>query len=141
MEKQINALDLPLNESRKVFDQIDDICKELPWYAFMTRMVMPALGRVADMQAKSTAMLTCAGVALAVERYRLAQGKLPEELEELVPDYLSTLPIDPFDGKLLKYERTPAIAKFVSGPALITRISFPGDRFFDCLKTVPPRNG
>jgi hypothetical protein len=40
---------------------------------------------------------------LAVERYRLAGGKVPERLEELVPQYLSEVPSDPFDGNPIRY--------------------------------------
>jgi hypothetical protein len=42
---------------------------------------------------------------LAIERYRLATGKVPDSLEELVPKYLEAVPIDPFDPdeKPLRY--------------------------------------
>lgn len=44
--------------------------------------------------------------ATAVKLYELEKGKAPENLEELVPKYLSELPKDPFDEfKLLKYKR------------------------------------
>jgi hypothetical protein len=35
--------------------------------------------------------------------FRLARGKLPERLTELVPQFLPDVPIDPFDGKPLRY--------------------------------------
>jgi hypothetical protein len=44
--------------------------------------------------------------ALAVERYRLARGGLPQALDQLVPDYLAAVPQDPFDGTPLRYQRT-----------------------------------
>ncbi len=43
--------------------------------------------------------------ALAVEHFRLAQGRLPENLNELVPQFFSEVPIDPFDGQPLRYHR------------------------------------
>jgi hypothetical protein len=43
--------------------------------------------------------------ALAVERYRLAQKAWPPSLESLVPTYLTRVPLDPFDGKPLRYRR------------------------------------
>jgi hypothetical protein len=47
-----------------------------------------------------------AGVSCAVERWRRANvGKLPESLDDLVPKYLAALPIDPMNGKSLKYRR------------------------------------
>lgn len=47
-----------------------------------------------------------ARTAAAVERFRLEQGRLPDELRELVPDYLEAVPRDPCDGKPLRYGRT-----------------------------------
>ena len=47
--------------------------------------------------------LTITGVA--IEYFRLAHGKFPENLDELVPQFLSAVPVDPFDGHLLRYHR------------------------------------
>ncbi len=43
--------------------------------------------------------------ALALERHRLAKGSLPDNLAELVPTWLSKLPIDPMDGETLRYQK------------------------------------
>jgi len=51
------------------------------------------------------AQLEMAKVLLAVERYRLAHARLPETLDQLVPDYLAAVPTDPFDGMPLRYKR------------------------------------
>jgi hypothetical protein len=40
---------------------------------------------------------------LALKAYKLEKGKLPSNLSDLVPAYLSQIPIDPFDGKPLRY--------------------------------------
>ncbi|GEM_PF-2840011 len=42
--------------------------------------------------------------ALAIERYRLKNEKLPKELKELVPEFLESVPEDPFDGKPVRYK-------------------------------------
>jgi len=44
-------------------------------------------------------------VAIALRLYRHEHGRYPETLEELVPKYLPSLPVDPFDGKPLRYKR------------------------------------
>ena len=49
------------------------------------------------------AYLRCAASACAVERFRLKYGKLPENLGQLVPEFLAKIPVDPFDGKNLRY--------------------------------------
>jgi hypothetical protein len=41
--------------------------------------------------------------AIALKRFQLKQGRLPDTLAELAPDYLPAVPIDPYDGKPLKY--------------------------------------
>jgi hypothetical protein len=46
-----------------------------------------------------------AATAVAVERYRLARGSLPETLDQLVPAGLAVVSQDPFDGALLRYTR------------------------------------
>ncbi len=50
----------------------------------------------------------CAATALSVERYRLAKGDLPDRLEDLVPGFLQSVPLDPFDGQRLRYQRREA---------------------------------
>jgi len=52
-----------------------------------------------------TATLRCCCASLAVERYRLANGALPDSLGDLVPKFLDAVPIDPFDGQPLRYRK------------------------------------
>lgn len=40
---------------------------------------------------------------IAMESFRRARGKWPATLSELVPAYLPALPLDPFDGKPMRY--------------------------------------
>ena len=49
--------------------------------------------------------MRAARAGLAVERHRLAAGKLPNSLSELVPDYLESVPKDPFDGNEMRYRK------------------------------------
>jgi hypothetical protein len=43
--------------------------------------------------------------AMAVERFRRAKGRLPDKLNELVPEFFSAVPVDPCDGKPIKYRK------------------------------------
>src|SRR5262249_25938289 len=52
------------------------------------------------------AILRCALAALAAERYRRQTGDWPRSLADLVPNYLSAVPLDPFDATQLRYRRT-----------------------------------
>ena len=47
-----------------------------------------------------------AAIACALERYRLANGKYPETLDALVPQFVGKLPVDVCTGQPLKYRRT-----------------------------------
>lgn len=42
---------------------------------------------------------------VALKRFEADKGYLPENLQQLVPEYLNTLPIDPFDGNPLRYSK------------------------------------
>jgi len=41
--------------------------------------------------------------AVALKRFQYRHGALPETLDQLVPDLLPSVPIDPYDGKPLRY--------------------------------------
>ncbi|MEZ5302167.1 MAG: hypothetical protein R3F11_16230 [Verrucomicrobiales bacterium] len=42
---------------------------------------------------------------LALRRHELDRGSLPDSLDALVPDYLEAVPVDPYDGKPLRYSK------------------------------------
>jgi hypothetical protein len=42
----------------------------------------------------------------AMYRYRAKKGKYPENLSDLLPEYMADLPLDPFDGKPLRFKQT-----------------------------------
>jgi hypothetical protein len=42
-------------------------------------------------------------IALAMTRYRLEHGTFVESLDRLIPGYLDKVPVDPFDGKPLRF--------------------------------------
>jgi hypothetical protein len=45
--------------------------------------------------------------AIAIKRYQLAHGRLPDSLADLVPAFLSKPILDPMDGKPLRYRPNP----------------------------------
>jgi len=53
------------------------------------------------MTAEATCRVTATGVAL--KRYQLKHGKYPATLSDLVPEFISSIPRDPVDGKPLRY--------------------------------------
>jgi hypothetical protein len=57
--------------------------------------------RVTDTHALQRVTMT----ALALRLYRKENGRYPENLQQLVPKYLPSVPIDPYDGKPLRYRK------------------------------------
>jgi hypothetical protein len=68
-----------------------------------TMLLRPILSFRSPQSGCGTAHLEAAMTAIAIERYRRRDGRLPERLEQLRPDFLTHLPIDPFDGQALRY--------------------------------------
>jgi hypothetical protein len=101
----IEATKLDLYESHKTAKEIEVRFQKLSKIHLLTRALMPSFSRIIDIHLRNTAHLRAAGVALAIERYRLAEGKLPETLTDLVPAYLETVPDDPFDSTEMKYKK------------------------------------
>ncbi|MHC4250892.1 MAG: hypothetical protein ACYS9X_17330 [Planctomycetota bacterium] len=70
----------------------------------VSAILMPAFvsisKRAIDIGARRNASLA----GLACERYRLAHGRYPENLNVLPPDYLETLPLDPYTERTLTFQ-------------------------------------
>jgi hypothetical protein len=73
----------------------------------LVRLLLPAVFRVGKSDIGRRATLRCAIVALAAERFRLANGRWPKDLAELVPAYLQKVPLDPYDGKPIRLRAVP----------------------------------
>ena len=101
----IEASKRPPTERRAGFREATEKVEDLWALHVMIKMLAPALGRVAELDLRAQAHIDMARTALAIERYRLATGRLPERLEELVPQYIKEVPIDPFDGQPIRYRR------------------------------------
>ncbi|HEV3005079.1 MAG TPA: hypothetical protein VGX78_11495 [Pirellulales bacterium] len=69
----------------------------------LTSLLVPALSAVFSATARGTASKDTADAALAVEQFRRLHGRLPERLDDLVPDFMPSVPTDAFDGKPLRY--------------------------------------
>jgi hypothetical protein len=72
--------------------------------AIMVALTAPSLKAYATALARGAATNDALAVAVAAEQYRRQHGKLPETLEDLVPDFLDRVPEDPFaSGSPLRY--------------------------------------
>ena len=57
-------------------------------------------------ECRRVTMLRMLIIKLALRAYELDHGALPQSLSQLVPDYLPTVPIDPFSDKPFHCELT-----------------------------------
>jgi hypothetical protein len=74
-------------------------------HQFATRLLLPAVGTAARKFALGQVLAKEAELACALERYRLAKGKLPDTLEMLAPQFIAKLPHDVLTGEPLRYQR------------------------------------
>lgn len=74
-------------------------------FYFVTGRILPGLLKSFVRDAQNVARLRLVQTALAIEKFRLVEGRLPPTLEELTPIYLPHIPLDPFDGEELRYRR------------------------------------
>jgi hypothetical protein len=89
----------------------------------MSAGLMPSMHAVAERHWRSTAQLRCAVVGVACERFRLANGRWPDALTQLVPVYLPAVPLDPYGGRPVQY------AKSAEGAVVFSSGRLPPDLF------------
>jgi hypothetical protein len=103
MNRAVEIAKLTGGEQRTQFEQLEATAKDQP---VLVRLLAPAVSKVAAAQQRTQAQLRCAAAALAAERYRLAKGEWPKELDALVTaGYLREEPTDIYDGKPLRLKR------------------------------------
>ena len=85
----------------KLNQRLDDKSRGL-----LTRCLTPAVVRAFEVAIQADARRRLARLALAMHRYRAAENRFPDKLEELTPELITGVPRDPFDGKPMKLKRT-----------------------------------
>jgi len=105
MAGYIEVTQLPEQQRQGAAEMLDAKFESISGIHVLLHEFMPAFSRVITVDLKVTAQLRTAQAGLAIERYRLAAGKLPDEIADLVPNYLDAVPKDPFDGEDLRYKR------------------------------------
>lgn len=71
----------------------------------LAAMMLSSGTRTADNHATDLTRLRAAATACAIERFRQHRGNLPESLEALVPEFMTSVPTDAFSGRPLSYRR------------------------------------
>jgi hypothetical protein len=105
MEACIEAARLPRARRMARFHEIRKEVRDLSVLHAVVKTFVPGMARIAELDLVFQTRLDLARAALAVERHRLATGALPVALDALVPQYLKEVPLDPFDGRPIRYTR------------------------------------
>ena len=108
MEDYIEAIQLSQGRRRQAISAIEARYRAVLEADFLLGHLTASFGRIDAINLRGIAHLQTAQAALAIQRYRLATGRLPDTLADLVPTYLDTIPVDPFDGNELRYKKLEA---------------------------------
>ncbi len=80
------------------------------FYAFTT----PEFYTFLETKCQSKGAIEATKLMVAIRAYQKDNGELPNELNLLIPDYIAEIPLDPFDGKPLRYSKETQIIYSVS---------------------------
>lgn len=102
-------------------------------HRLLAKLLIRELPRTPAKTAAAQVALDQARIACALERCRLATGKLPAALTELSPRYIAALPLDPLTGENYRYRREADGGYRLISPGwnLIDEDGVPGSRQFD----------
>ena len=76
-----------------------------PWN-YIAAISVPSFSKAVETTARNQTWVDQARIACALERFRLANGKYPDTLAALVPQFLEKIPHDIITGKPMSYART-----------------------------------
>jgi len=114
----IESLKLPLERRRAVADATEKRLGSASRNDLLLNLARQFPRVIVEFDA--FARLRTARASLAVQRYRLAAGRLPDALSDLVPAHLDAVPTDPFDGSELRYKKLdPGFVVYSIGEDLI----------------------
>ena len=72
-------------------------------------LLIPAHQPLVKSRCTAEAAHSATRTLIALHRFRIKTGAFPETLDALVPDYLSAVQRDPYDGKPLRYSREKGV--------------------------------
>ena len=105
LDKYIKTGKLPLEKRLDASKQIQNEINNISSIRVELKTAFPNYSKSISDELVSISRLRTAQAAIAVQRCRLKNGKLPDSLTDLVPEFLESIPLDPFDGKELRYKK------------------------------------
>jgi hypothetical protein len=96
--------ELPAKERHRRLEELREQADNAP--ALARSLLVTPFREMFDPALRVQAKLNAAVVALAVERFRLKHQRWPNKLDELVPEFLDAVPLDPYDDEPLRFRTT-----------------------------------
>lgn len=93
----VEAANIELSQGYQQARNLQIKIDKLPFYQFIVQQDMYSCLRSFMMYTRLHTQNLLARTALAIEQFRLRHNRLPETLDELIPDLLAEIPRDPFD--------------------------------------------
>ncbi|MCX8064147.1 MAG: hypothetical protein N3G21_03145 [Candidatus Hydrogenedentes bacterium] len=90
-------------------DEKSYLSNTMPPYQFYPLLLVtyPSISRCIDFELRHYTFVNLIRTAIAIERFRIRNGHLPENLKDLVPGYLHEIPRDPYrNGEPLSYTKS-----------------------------------
>ena len=107
MEAVVTAADEPLSmrsaRDRDYFEQLVDKHVSNPIAKVFMDMMMPAFDQITLAGERTECARNAAMIGVAAYRFRLKHDRFPETADEMVPEFLASIPIDVITGDPLKY--------------------------------------
>lgn len=100
----IDITGLPLHKRQSASEIVDDKLRKVSKTHILFHMYSPSYSWTTRSYLRNVAQVRATRVGIAVHRYRLATGNLPNTLDDLVPSYIDVVPEDPYDGRALRYD-------------------------------------
>ncbi len=105
MEEYLEAISLPTPKRFHTAEAVHNRIHQTRGIKRFFLMFVPALAGTLRIDAQHQSQQLLALTALAIESYRQDHQQLPHTLADLAPEYLNDVPLDPFDGKPIRYEK------------------------------------
>ena len=83
--------------------KIEKTMNRIPGTYILSRLVLPAVITVHSKTAQYINLQSSARLGVAIEKYRHAKGGLPNELQDLVPNFISAIPVNALTGEPMEW--------------------------------------
>jgi hypothetical protein len=88
-------------------NSFDSVFSGRPDFHSMISESIVTLGNVTRKVMQVEAARRTVIMAIALKRYQIKHGNYPADLDSLVPEFVAAVPLDPVDGKPLRYRLNP----------------------------------